>query len=284
MTDSPGRWFAGTELAARIERADAGLIAEAAAATGRRAPAMGVLTMPIAGGVAAWVGAGSPLNKVAGLGFGGPVDEGELDGIERALAARGTAVRVELSNLGDPEIAAQLSRRGYVLIGFENVLGLRLPAAPVPVAGEIAVATSGEAELGLWLDVVVDGFAHPDAQGIPTSEEFSRAEIERAIRDIGEASGFRRYLARRGGEPAGGASLRIADGVAQLCGAATLPAHRRRGVQTALLATRLAEAAAAGCDLAVVTTQPGSKSQENVQRQGFELLYTRAVLVREPAN
>ena len=37
-----------------------------------------------------------------------------------------------------------------------------------------------------------------------------------------------------------------------------------------------------GCDLAVVTTQPGSKSQENVQRRGFELLYTRAVLVLEP--
>jgi hypothetical protein len=30
----------------------------------------------------------------------------------------------------------------------------------------------------------------------------------------------------------------------------------------------------------VVTTQPGSKSQENVQRLGFELLYTRAILVK----
>ncbi len=68
--------------------------------------------------------------------------------------------------------------------------------------------------------------------------------------------------------------------MAQLCGAATLPAHRRRGVQGALLAARLAEAREAGCDVAVVTTQPGSKSQENVQRQGFDLLYTRAILVR----
>ena len=31
----------------------------------------------------------------------------------------------------------------------------------------------------------------------------------------------------------------------------------------------------------MVTTQPGSKSQQNVQRQGFELVYARAVLVRE---
>ena len=65
-------------------------------------------------------------------------------------------------------------------------------------------------------------------------------------------------------------------------GATTAPAHRRRGVQAALLSARLADARAAGCDIAVVTTLPGSKSQQNVQRQGFELLYARATLVREP--
>jgi len=83
---------------------------------------------------------------------------------------------------------------------------------------------------------------------------------------------------------AGGASLRIADGVAQLCGAATLPEHRRRGVQTSLLAARLEEARRAACDVAVVTTQPGSKSQQNVQRRGFDLLYTRAVLLLSPPS
>jgi len=89
------------------------------------------------------------------------------------------------------------------------------------------------------------------------------------------------YLGVRDGVIAGGASLRVAEGVAQLTGAATAPAHRRRGVQTALLSARLADAAAAGCDIAVVTTQPGSKSQQNVQRRGFDLLYTRAVLVKQ---
>lgn len=75
----------------------------------------------------------------------------------------------------------------------------------------------------------------------------------------------------------------MGDGVAQLSGAATLPDHRRRGVQTALLRTRLADAFHGGCDIAVVTTQPGSKSTENVQRFGFELLYVRAILVKTPA-
>jgi RNA polymerase sigma-70 factor (ECF subfamily) len=34
---------------------------------------------------------------------------------------------------------------------------------------------------------------------------------------------------------------------------------------------------AEGCDLAVIVTQPGSKSHQDAQRQGFHLLYTRAV-------
>jgi len=46
------------------------------------------------------------------------------------------------------------------------------------------------------------------------------------------------------------------------------------------LATHYARAA--GCDVAVIITQPGSKSQQNAQRQGFDLLYTRAVLVKQP--
>ena len=100
------------------------------------------------------------------------------------------------------------------------------------------------------------------------------------MRDMVSARGFVRYLARRGDTPAGGASLRVGEGIALLCGAATLPAHRRHGVQSALLTRRLADAAREGCEVAVVTTQPGSKSQQNVQRQGFGLLYARAVLVR----
>ena len=104
--------------------------------------------------------------------------------------------------------------------------------------------------------------------------------MDRTVGDMTTALGFARYLAYRDGAAAGGASLHVCGGVAQLCGTATMPAHRRRGVQTALLAKRLADAARQGCDIAAVTTQPGSKSQQNVQRQGFELLYTRAILVR----
>jgi len=155
-----------------------------------------------------------------------------------------------------------------------------VPAVAVLESNGRLLYGSGDGEFEAWLDVVADAVAHPDTQGVPSHEEFPREVVVRAERDLA-AAGAVRYAALRDGVIAGGASFRIAEGVAQLTGAATAPAHRRRGVQTALLSARLADAAAAGCDIAVVTTQPGSKSQQNVQRRGFDLLYARAVLVKQ---
>ncbi|HEV8566472.1 MAG TPA: GNAT family N-acetyltransferase [Actinoplanes sp.] len=275
--------FCDAALAERIERAEAQLVARASeAARGRGADAAGFV-IPVAGGVASFAEEDSPFNKVAGLGFRGVPDAAALDEIERAFAARGAPVQVELAHLVDPALGVLLTERGYRLVSFENVLGRSLTgeAEPVRPSG-VEVRRSGDDEFDAWLDVVVDAFIHPDTQGVPSHEEFPREAIERAERDLVAAAGVMCYLALRDGVIAGGASMRVAGGVAQLTGAATAPAHRRRGVQTALLSTRLADAAAAGCDIAVVTTQPGSKSQQNVQRQGFDLLYTRAVLVKQP--
>ena len=277
-------FFASTGLVARIERAEGEMVLASAEAVRRRDP--DVLTLPVAGGFAVWAGQDSPFNKVVGLGFAGAPREEELDAVERAFEERSTPVRVELASLADPEVPARLAGRGYRFVGFENVLGLPLAdRQPSTLPAGVEVVESGPEEFAAWLDAVVTGFAHPDEQGVPSDEEFPREVLERVMGDMASASGFSRYLARRGGEIAGGASLRMGDGVAQLCGAATLPAHRRKGVQTALLLSRLDLARAAGCDVSVVTTQPGSKSMENVQRQGFQLLYVRAVLVREnPAS
>jgi GNAT superfamily N-acetyltransferase len=156
-------------------------------------------------------------------------------------------------------------------------MGLPAPVTPPGVE----VRPSGDEEFEAWLEAVADAVAQPDTQGVPAHEEFPREVIKAAERDFAVA-GVLRYSALRDGVIAGGASFRMAEGVAQLTGAATVPAHRRRGIQSALLSARLADAAAAGCDIAVVTTQPGSKSQQNAQRQGFDLLYTRAILVKQP--
>jgi GNAT superfamily N-acetyltransferase len=274
--------FASTSLAARIERAEARLVFDCASAAARRRS--GVLVVELAGGVASFAGPSSPFNKIVGLGFEA-FAEAELEAVERELLARAPSVQVELSCLGDPAVAKLLTRRGYQLVNFENVLARPLaPGTPVRVAEPLAVAECPATDAELWLDVVVAGFAAPDQQGVPSHESYPREALREAIADLAQASGFVRYLARRAGAPAGAASMRLFAGVAQLAGAATLPEHRRRGVQAALLATRLEAARLAGCELAVVTTQPGSKSQENVQKHGFELLYTRAILVKEGAG
>jgi GNAT superfamily N-acetyltransferase len=191
-------------------------------------------------------------------------------------------VQIELAHLADPAVGALLTDRGYRLISFENVLGRALTGVPERVTPPgIEVRRSGEEELGAWLAVVVEGDLHPDAQGLASYEEFDREVLVNVERDTAVLPGIRRYVALRDGVIAGGASWRPAGGVAQFTGAATVPAHRRHGIQTALLSARLADAAAAGCDLAVITTQPGSKSRQNAQRRGFDLLYTRAMLVKQ---
>lgn len=271
--------FCGTELAAQIERAEAELILGAAESRRAREPDR-MFVRSIAGGVAACAPEASPLNKVAGLGFAdGPTDD-ELAAIEAAAAARGAPVQIELSSLGRAGLAERLTVRGYRLVNFEDVLGLRLPADPAPAAADIAIETPSPADRAAWLDVLIDGFAHPDTEGVASHETYPRANLETIMSDLFRAPGYQLYLARREGRLAGAASLRVAGPIAQLTGSATLPAERRRGVQTALLARRLADAAAAGCAVAVIVTQPGSRSQRNARARGFDLLYTRAILVR----
>ena len=278
--------FATTSMARRIEAAEAATARE----FGERARARGkdVLIESIGGTHAVFGGHGQPFNKVAGLGFA-PVAEEDFARLESLYDARAAEIRVEQSTLADPAVAALLTRRGYVLAGYENVLGLDLlterdalaRARDEAVARGVIVSKTGSADLRAWIDTVTDGFMHPDHfDGPPPTESFPRDAIEDVFSDIGSAPGTSLYVARREGQIAGGASLRISDGLAQLAGASTLPAHRRRGVQSALLHARLLDAADSGCDLAVVTTEPASKSQQNVQRAGFALLYARAVLIR----
>jgi len=277
--------FATGSLARRIEQAECSLVVDFARAVRRRVGEEGVVIAEIAGGAAVMAGLDSPFNKTVGLGFA-PIDEAALEIVEREFARRGAILRVELATLADPAVAGTLSRRGYVLSGFENVLGRPLDrafASEPPFPGGIAVSRSMSGESRQWVEVVATGFLHPDSfDGPSAGESITQPVLQQLFEDTSGLPGVVRYLARRDSVVAGGASLRISNGVAQLSGAATLPQHRRQGVQRALLNERLADAAREGCDIAVVTTEPGSKSQQNVQGIGFELLYARAVLIKDP--
>jgi GNAT superfamily N-acetyltransferase len=279
--------FATADLAARIDAAEGRLCADIVRASKESQSERRSLVTPLAGGLVVYAAPGSPMNKGIGIAITESLEEAPLAAVEEEWRDRNEPMRIELSSLAKPEAGALLTNRGYRLIGFENQLGCALQDWSVLGSGlratgsgaQIVVETLAVADEKLWRDVVVDGFAEPDAS--PTAHEvFPREVLDDIFVTLGRTSGFRRYVARIDGHAAGAASLRIDGDIAQLAGAATLPAFRRRGVQTALLRTRLEDARDAGCTLAVVTTQPGSTSQANSQRRGFALLYTRAVLVR----
>ena len=90
------------------------------------------------------------------------------------------------------------------------------------------------------------------------------------------------FLARIEDKVVGGCGGRVIPEarIAAFFGTATLPEYRGRGVQTALIAQRLHEAALAGCEYAVVSTMPGSGSQRNMERRGFRVAYTKTVMLR----
>src|SRR5436190_6610886 len=271
--------FAPGALARRIESAEAALTFAVGSGVRAAQPERAVIVMRLGGGAGVFAG-GSPFDKLIGLGFEPLVEEG-LAAFERAVHARGGTVQAEVATLADPAVARSLTARGYHLIGFENVLGLELDKRAVArleggLDGGTRVDTARADELDTFIDVVSEGFSHPDTfDGPAAHESFSREAIRAVLRDVLAVPGFHAYLARRGEGVAGGASLRVHQGIAQLTGATTLPAYRRHGVQTALLRSRLLFAAQGGCDLAVVTTQPGSVSQANVMREQFSLLYAR---------
>jgi GNAT superfamily N-acetyltransferase len=206
----------------------------------------------------------------------------ELDRVERAFADLAAPVQAEISTLADPGLHALLVRRGYEPRGFENVLGRALATANDPPSPDVSIARATAGDMPDWVDAVVTAFGSPDVGGVGGDAIPPADELRKWFTTTMSVPGFEGFVARLDGHIVGGGSLRLDQGVAQFCGASTLPRFRRRGVQTALLRWRLQYARDRGCDVAIVTTQPASKSQQNVQREGFQLLYARQLLVKAP--
>lgn len=292
--------FADTALAARIDRAEARLSAGVAEVVGARRADYRTIVLPLSGGLAVYASPNSPVNKVIGIGFDGPLDPDALATIEEEWRTRNEAVRFELSVLADPSVPVMLSERGYHVHGYEVALGRSLGAdderdgvAMIDETGaRTVIAPAADSGAGLtiealrgedertWTDIAVTAFTNLDGSGSAADDSIPTDDLREAMNDFAGAPGFRRYLARLDGEPVGVGNMRIDGDLAQVAGAGTLPAARGRGVQKALLARRLADARAAGATLAVVTTSPGTRSQQNVMRRGFILLYTRIILVK----
>jgi len=266
-------------LATRIEAAETRLSLAMAEAT-KSSGSPVAFGSHIGSGAAVYCGPGSPMTKVIGVGIAEPLLDADVDAIERAYADVDEHPGVEIATLGDFASVRRLESRGYRLQRVEMVLGCEIAALPPQVLPAGVVVTQGpEAD---WARILVGGFAAAEtvAGRDAPADHYDTTELEKVAAQFAGVQEMPRYVAHLHGVPAGSAAARIDSGVYQLCGAATLPAHRRQGVQSALLSARLEDARAAGCDLAVVTVEPGSRSQANVQRSGFVPLYSRLVMAR----
>jgi hypothetical protein len=253
--------FGDLLLARRLEAA------EAANARGCNAQP-GSAVLEIAGGCAIFVGAESPLTQAVGIGLNGPVSEAQTDELECFFRSRGASVSIDLCPLADPGFVEILAARGYRAVEFNNVLLRRLAGVEIAFTPRVRRATPSEPDL--WAHTVGHGFFEQDHL---TTEEM---DVGRAVFAM---PGALCYLASTEfGVPAGGGALAIHDGLATLFADSTVAAHRRTGLHRELIAARLNEAIAQGCTLATASTLPGSGSQRNYERLGFQVVYTKVTM------
>src|SRR5262245_42263381 len=107
---------ASPALARRVDLSEIGFCALAA----RAGEPGGADSLIVGGGQALFAHAGSPLNKVLGLGLGQDVSDADLDAIDDFYDRRGVDAQVELCPLATSGLAARLVGRGYVVQAFEN--------------------------------------------------------------------------------------------------------------------------------------------------------------------
>jgi GNAT superfamily N-acetyltransferase len=269
--------FIDLDLARRVEMAEAHAGRECAEACHRLHPEYPVAVAEIAGGIAVFAGVDSPVTQAIGVGLQGEVSDAELDALGEFFHSRKAPAAIELCPLVEMNLYEKFAARNYRLFEVSNVLlldDLKSVSIQDKLSPGVTVRVAAPEESKLWTLTVAQGFA----EHYPVTE---------AMLDLMEGFYHREtaccYLAFVDGEIAGGAAVSAQRGVCGLFGASTLPAFRRRGVQSALLATRLAWAREKGCDLAVSITQPGSISHRNIERSGFRVAYTRTKLILPPA-
>jgi GNAT superfamily N-acetyltransferase len=267
--------FMNLELARRVENAEGTACSECAEAFQKLHPEFPVAVERIGGGVAVFAGVESPVTQAIGVGINGPVEDDDLNRLGDFFLSRNAPAAAEICPFVDMSLYEKFATRGYRLLEVSNVLVRELTAGDsmkvsIPDAG-VAVRQAFPDEAKLWTSTVAQGFA----EHYPVTQE-----ILDVMEGFFHGKSAQAFLAFDDGEVAGGGALTVHDGVCGLFGASTLPKFRKRGVQTALLGSRIFWALGRGCDLAVSIAQPGSISHRNIERAGFRVAYTRTKLIR----
>ena len=145
------------------------------------------------------------------------------------------------------------------------------PASPGSEAGsDRAGMDPGIKAAGQWLNL----FARTLNVGYEVPEEHVRGYVFGST--IGMSDWYH-YLVWIDDRPASASVLFVTNGVADLFVTTTVPELRGCGAQNALIAARLHDARAAGCDLATSQVISSNASPRNMARQGFEVLYRRSI-------
>ncbi len=202
-------------------------------------------------------------NRLIGL---YPDDAGQLDAIFAFYREAGVRPWFELPPAHDFErLSSPLAAAGARPIAFHTVLY----GEPEHFDADPRVREIGPDEAELFADVLLRGHGVPDH--VPRSHVASWAENPTS----------RLYVAEVDGWPAAAGALVLGE-VANLANASTLPAFRGRGLQSALIRTRISVAAAAGSALVCSGAAWASQSQRNLERAGLRIAYTKTVWRQNP--
>ena len=252
-----------------LERAEiAGYVDTFRAAPGALARERGISHAEIGSAVCTAVAAlpGSRmLNHVLGLGRRAPALEPVLDGIADRYRER--RYYVALSPDAQPaDLAARLAVRGFVpdygWMKFRR--GVEPPERAETTLRVEAIGRERAADFGR---IVAAGFELPPFVAPWVAELVGRR-------------GWTCFLAFDGDEPAASGALYVHGEVGWLSYGATLPEHRRKGAQGALLAARIRAAPGLGCSELVTETGEAvegrpSNSYRNIVRASFQEAYVR---------
>ena|SRR5579862_1088539 len=264
------------QFARRLEAAEE--LAGASVARAHRAsiPGSHAETLAVGGGTAIFVEPGSPISQCIGCGVTRPVTEAEVEQIERFYFSRGHGSQIVVSRTFAHELESTLAARGYQVVEQNLAFYLELPWNNVPsVPEEYEIREIAWQERERWAELQSNSFFDDPQQA---------AEFVSIFLLVAGSEGYRCYVAvdRATGEFAAGAAIYISgeERIACIAGAATRAAHRRRGLQAAMLQRRLVDATDAGCDVAFMSTLLETTSCRNAERQGFVRGYERAVMVK----
>ena len=263
-------FFVDSELSFRFESAEWLPSLGMVDALQRDHPEVGAAKQQVAGGWMCYAGPQSPLNHMVGMGLQGPVSVEEFDQVEAFYRDRGSICEIVVSPYVDPSMMALLSQRGYQVSEWNSVLVRELLGNESFTTDDLDIRPVSQSDALKWAKVIASCFA--EIPGVTPELFLPFAAATNAIC----------FIAYIDGKAVGGAggSVFPKEGVSPFYGAATLPEYRNRGVQNALFQVRLQAATKAGCKYALVSTQPGTVSQRNAERNGFHVAYTKVAMQR----